>query len=233
MSFSSRNIVIVGASSGIGEALFHRLKPDGAHLTTLGRREVADADRHLDFDVESEDVVPELPEVIHGLVYCPGTIFLKPFHRLREEDFLRDWKINFQGAVKVLQAALPSLKKADGGSVVLFSTVAVGTGLGFHASIASAKGAVEGLVRSLACEWAPQVRVNAIAPALTETPLAGGLLGSVEKREAAAARHPLKRVGTAEEVAALTEMLLRDESASISGQILRPDGGLSSIRPMV
>ncbi|MEM9479700.1 MAG: SDR family oxidoreductase [Verrucomicrobiota bacterium] len=205
---------------------------DAADATSFLPSEVTSAASHIAFDADSDSPVEGLPDEIHGLVYCPGTINLKPFHRIKEEEFLHDYYVNFLGAVRVLQAALPGMKKAGNSSVVLFSTVAVGTGLGFHASIASAKGAVEGLVRSLACEWSPRIRVNGVAPSLTDTPLAATLLGSEDKREVSEARHPLKRIGTAQEVAALAELLLSDNAASVTGQMLRPDGGLSSLRPL-
>ncbi len=232
MDFQGKNVVLAGGSSGIGASLLETLSGNGAEVTTLGRRPVEGTAAHISFDAESGDEIEGLPEAIHGLAYCPGTITLKPFHRLSEDDFLRDFRVNLLGAVKVLQAALPGMKKAGSASVVLFSTVAVGTGLGFHASIASAKGAVEGLARSLACEWAPNIRVNVIAPSLTNTPLASSLLGSEEKREASEKRHPLKAVGDPSDVAGLAAFLLGDESKFISGQVLRPDGGLSSLRPL-
>jgi NAD(P)-dependent dehydrogenase (short-subunit alcohol dehydrogenase family) len=167
---------------------------------------------------------------LDGLVYFPGTIQLKPFHRLTADDFLNDLRVNCLGAVAAIQVALPALKKSGSASIVLFSTVAVAQGMPFHASIAAAKGAVEGLAKSLAAEFAPGIRVNVIAPSLTDTPLAAPLLNSEAKREAAAKRHPLQRVGSAEEVAELVSFLLSDASKSMSGQILRPDGGLSSLR---
>lgn len=172
-----------------------------------------------------------LPEVLDGLVYFPGTIALKPFHRLSAGDFLQDFQINCLGAVVAIQAALPSLKVSPGGaSVVLFSSVAVVQGMAFHASIAAAKGAVEGLAKSLAAELAPKIRVNVIAPSLTDTPLAGGLLNHESKREASAKRHPMQQVGRAEDVASLVTWLLSDHAGFMTGQVLRPDGGLSSVR---
>ncbi|MDZ7358758.1 MAG: SDR family oxidoreductase, partial [candidate division KSB1 bacterium] len=171
------------------------------------------------------------PELLDGVVYCPGTINLRPFRQLKEEDFLTDFKINALGAVKTIQGTLNRMKKVEQtASIVLFSTVAVQTGMSYHASIASAKGAVEGLTRSLAAELAPKIRVNCIAPSLTDTPLAARLLGSEEKQQAAAERHPLKRFGQPEDIANLACFLLSDESSWITGQVLHVDGGMSSVR---
>ena len=154
-----------------------------------------------------------------------------PFQRLRIEDFLEDLQINFLGAVKTIQACLTRLKKSKtGASVVLFSTVAVNTGMPFHASVAGAKAAVEGLTRSLAAEFAPRIRFNAIAPSLTDTPLAQNLLSSEEKRQASADLHPLKRIGIPREIADLAVHLMSDASAWLTGQIIHADGGMSSLR---
>jgi NAD(P)-dependent dehydrogenase (short-subunit alcohol dehydrogenase family) len=172
-----------------------------------------------------------LPESLQGLVYCPGTIRLRPFHRLSDNDFLEDFTINVLGAVKAIRASLPLLKKSSSGaSIVLFSTVAVQTGMPFHASIASAKGAIEGLTRSLAAELAPSIRVNAIAPSLTETPLAQSLLSNDQKRQMAADRHPLKRFGQPEDIANLTVFLLDPGTSWITGEIFHVDGGMSAVR---
>jgi NAD(P)-dependent dehydrogenase (short-subunit alcohol dehydrogenase family) len=167
------------------------------------------------------------------LVYCPGSINLKPFHRFEIEDFRNDYEINVLGAVKVLQACLKPLKKSGSASVVLFSTVAVQVGLGFHASIASAKGAVEGLVKTLAAEWALSgIRVNAVAPSLTDTPLASQLLASDEKKEASKKRHPMGRYGSPDDIAGTVYYLLSEDSTWMTGQILHVDGGLSSVKTM-
>ena len=188
--------------------------------------------RHVGCDVTGSDPLPDPPDSIAGAVYCPGTVNLKSFRALSEDDFRRDWEVNLLGAVRFLKACQTRLKGEDGtpASVVLFSTVAVGQGMPMHASVAAAKGAVEGLVRSLAAEWAPKVRVNAIAPALVDTPLVERMLATPEKREAMSARYPLKRVGTAADAAALARFLLSADSGWITGQVLGLDGGMSTLR---
>jgi NAD(P)-dependent dehydrogenase (short-subunit alcohol dehydrogenase family) len=167
------------------------------------------------------------------LVYCPGTINLKPFHRFSIEDFQKDYEVNVLGAIKVLQACLKGLKKSESASVVLFSTVAVQVGLGFHSSISSAKGAVEGLAKSLAAEWAPnKIRVNVVAPSLTDTPLASALLGNEDKKEASNKRHPLGRYGQPEDIAGAAVFLLSTDASWMTGQVLHLDGGMSSVKSM-
>lgn len=223
-----RNIVIVGGNSGIGKATAQLLKDTGANLFLYSKsgNDTTELDITTDF---SE--IPGLPEVIDGVVYCPGTINLKPFHRISIADFQKEMDVNFFGAVRVLQACLKGLKKSSSPSVVLYSTVAVQTGMGFHAGIASAKGAIEGLTRSLAAEWAPnKIRVNAIAPSLTETPLASALLSTPEKKEASDKRHPLGRVGSSDDIAEATMFLLSLKSSWVTGQILHIDGGMSNLK---
>jgi NAD(P)-dependent dehydrogenase (short-subunit alcohol dehydrogenase family) len=186
---------------------------------------------HCDFS-DNSGGLEDLPEVIHGAVYCPGTINLRSFRSLKLQDFQEDLQVNFLGAVKFLQSCLPGLKKGskqNPASVVLFSTVAVNLGLSLHASIASAKGAVEGLTRSLAAELAPLIRVNCLAPALTETPLASRFLATPENREAMAKKYPLQRTGLPRDLAQVAKLLLQPESSWITGQVIAVDGGLSAV----
>jgi NAD(P)-dependent dehydrogenase (short-subunit alcohol dehydrogenase family) len=232
----TKNFFIVGGSSGIGLEIVKALHEKGNEIYVGSRThdQLAGLDgvHHFALDVKADALkLEELPEVLHGMVYCPGTIRLLPFQRLSIDDFLEDLQINYLGAVKIIQACLTRLKKSKtGASVVLFSTVAVKTGMPFHTSVAGAKAAVEGLTRSLAAEFAPRIRFNAIAPSLTDTPLAQNLLSSEEKRQASADRHPLKRIGTPQEIAGLAVHLMSDASAWLTGQVIHVDGGMSSLR---
>jgi len=228
----SKNILLVGGNSGIGLATAKVLKSNGFNLTAASRSSESLSALGIPaqpFDAENIGEL-NLPETLDGLIYFPGTINLKPFHRLTPSDFLRDFQINCLGAAQVIQQALPALKKSNHASIVLFSTVAVAQGMSFHASIATAKAAVEGLTKSLAAELAPKIRVNAIAPSLTDTPLASLFVGTDAKREAAEKRHPLQTIGNPEHIAQLAAFLLSESASFITGQILHPDGGLSSIR---
>jgi 3-oxoacyl-[acyl-carrier protein] reductase len=230
----SKKYLVIGGSSGIGKAVVEILLKEGNEVIAVCRNteNVPSGAETISFDVLSDETdLLNIPDELDGLVYCPGTINLKPFHRLKEEDFKLEFDVNFFGAVKVIQAALNSLKKAEG-SIVLYSTVAVAQGMPFHSGIASAKGAIEGLTKSLAAEYAPKIRVNAIAPSLTNTPLAEKLLANEQKMQASADRHPLKKVGTPKDLAELTCFLLSEKSAWITGQIIGVDGGMSSIRPI-
>jgi NAD(P)-dependent dehydrogenase (short-subunit alcohol dehydrogenase family) len=228
--------LVAGGSRGIGRELVGMLAQPGNRVEVWSRSndglEPNDTVRHVPCDVTDPAPLPAPPESIQGAVYCPGTVNLKSFRALSVEDFRRDWEVNVLGAVRFLKACQPKLAGADGNpaSVLLFSTVAVGQEMPMHSSVAAAKGAVEGLVRSLAAEWAPKVRVNAIAPALVDTPLVERMLSSPEKREAMAARYPLKRVGTTRDAAALARFLLSPDSGWITGQVLGLDGGMSTVR---
>lgn len=224
--------LLIGGNSGIGLATAEFLKSQGHEIIAASRS--SDRLAALGIPVQPFDATDpqplKLPEMLDGLIYFPGTITLKPFHRLTSADFLADFQVNCLGAVHAIQQALPALKASPASSIVLFSTIAVAQGMAFHASIAAAKAAVEGLTKSLAAELAPKIRVNAIAPSLTDTPLASVLLGNDVKREAAAKRHPLQTVGNPAHTARLAAFLLSADSSFLTGQILRPDGGLSSVR---
>lgn len=224
-----KRFVVVGGSKGIGAALARSLDSHGNEVIVISRT-APECGTFVQHDVTSSEPFPTIDGPIDGIAYCPGTINLRPFHRLTRDEFQNDLDVNLFGAINAIQALLPNLKQSTSPSMVLFSTVAVQTGMGFHASIAAAKGAVEGLTRSLAAELAPQIRVNCIAPSLTDTPLASKLISSPEKREALGSRNPLNKIGTAEEVARMAKFLLSDESSWITGQIIHVDGGMGSLK---
>jgi NAD(P)-dependent dehydrogenase (short-subunit alcohol dehydrogenase family) len=232
-AFVMASYLIIGGSSGIGRALVDELLSDNHSVAVWAReqRDLPPSVAFTSYDVIDEADPPKeaIPATLDGFVYCPGSIDLKSFRSLKAAAFREAFEINVVGAVRCLQAVERTLKKSDMASVVLFSTVAVQRGMPFHAGIASAKGAVEGLARSLAAEYAPTIRVNAIAPSLTDTPLAEKLLATEDKRQASADRHPLKRVGTAAEIAAMASFLLSEKAAFVTGQVIGMDGGLSAV----
>lgn len=229
-----KNYLVVGGSSGIGEAVVNRLagaghtviatyctrEKEGSGRAFFHHHDVLDKDSRIDF----------LPETLDGVVYCPGSISLKPFTRIASDDFSRDFELHVVGLVRILQASIPALKKSGNGSVVLLSSVAAQTGLAYHAQVSAVKSAIEGITRSLAAEFAPAIRFNCVAPSLTDTPLAGQLLNTPEKRDANALRHPMKKIGRPDDIAATICFLLDDASGWTTGQVLRVDGGLSTIR---
>ena len=222
-------VLIVGASSGIGKALAARLLANGQRIITAGRRDPS-LGTHIAYDATAGTFPAEaLPLALGGLVYCPGSIDLKPLRSIKADDLRAAFELNVVGAFNTVQACADRLKKVPGSGIVLFSTVAVGRGMPFHTGVAAAKGAVEGMVRSLAAELAPSVRVNGIAPSLTRTPLAEKLLSTPEREAASADRHPLKRVGEADELAAMAAFLLGADARWITGQVMGVDGGMSVI----
>jgi NAD(P)-dependent dehydrogenase (short-subunit alcohol dehydrogenase family) len=225
-----KNILLIGGSHGIGLSLVRQLHKD--HNIYVASRTFEEQGftnvTHITFDA-TEDSLDNtlLPSELHGFVYCPGSINLKPFKMLDVETFKRDMEINFFSLVKVVKHIMPLM--AEGASMVFFSTVAVKMGMPFHTSVAAAKGAIEGFTKSLAAEYAPKLRFNAIAPSLVDTPLATRLLNNDRKRDMMAQRHPLKRVGAAEDMAHIAKFLLSDDSSWITGQIIGVDGGLSTL----
>jgi NAD(P)-dependent dehydrogenase (short-subunit alcohol dehydrogenase family) len=230
-----KNILIIGGSSGIGLQLAKQLAEEGINvLATYNKTQFENSKPGISYhhlDVLSEKIdLGFLPEVLDGLVYCPGSISLKPFGRIKPEDFLNDYNLNVVGAIKTMQAALPKLKNAENPAVVFFSTIAVQLGLNFHSQVAASKGAIEGLTKALAAEMSPKIRVNCIAPSLTDTPLSAALLSTDEKKEANAQRHPLKKIGTAADLANAASFLLSEKSSWITGQIIHVDGGMSTLK---
>lgn len=236
MDFRDKNILVVGGSSGIGLALVKMLASGGARVYNASRTssdEWPDGLLHIPLDVLSNtDLITEhLPEQLHGLVYAVGSINLKPFSRYTEEDFIRDYRLNVIGAARIIQLAYRSLRNSGSSSIVLLSSVAAKTGMPYHASISASKAGVEGLALSLAAEFASQnIRVNVIAPSLTDTPLAGNLLNTPEKLEASAKRHPLGRIGKPEDIASAIAFLLSENSSWMSGQIIGIDGGMGNLK---
>lgn len=227
-----KNILLIGGTKGIGLEIVNQLHDK--HNIYVASRSNENLDgknvKHFTFDALVDDISSlNLPDKLDGLVFCPGSINLKPFKMLKISDFEEDMSLNFMSLVKITHKLIDKLKASDQASIVYFSTVAVQTGMPFHTSVAAAKGAIEGFARSLAAEYAPTFRVNVVAPSLTDTPLAKRLLGSDKKKEKMDERHPLKRVGTADDIASIACFLLGEESSWITGQVLGVDGGMSSL----
>lgn len=227
-----KNFLIIGASYGIGLSLAQSIKEGNTiYIASRTHANLKDTNfSHIPFDVLTDTFpIEKIPTVIDGLVYCPGSINLKPFKNIKPEAFLEDFQINFLGMVRVLQAVLPNLLASNSPSIVLFSSVAATLGMPFHTSVAASKAAIEGFAKSFAAEFAPKIRINVVAPSLTETPLAEKFLNTDVKRVKAAERHPLKKFGATNDIAALAKFLLEDQSNWITGQVFHVDGGMSSI----
>lgn len=227
-----KNILLIGGSQGIGLAIVKELANKNnlyvASRTSQGLENLNVT--HIPFDALTDTLDASLlPAVIDGLVYCPGSINLRPFKGLKIETFESDMQINFFSMVKVIQSTIPQLTASNQSSIVLFSSVAASMGMPFHTSVAAAKGAIEGFGKALAAEYAPKIRVNVIAPSLTNTPLADKFLNNETKQEKSAERHPLKRFGQPEDLAQMASFLINDKSSWISGQVMHVDGGMSTL----
>lgn len=225
-----KNIVIIGGSKGIGNAiLLQQLEKNIVHNISRNAPEITHPNlKQYSLDV-LKDTLPDI-ENIDVLIYCPGSINLKPIGSLSIDDFKNDFEINVLGAVKTIQKYLPVLKKGTNPSIVLFSTVAAKLGMPFHASIATAKAGVEGLVKSLGAELASVVRINAIAPTITETTLAAGILRNDRMKENMMERHPMKNYLKPEEVASMADYLISENAKSISGQVFEMDYGIVTFK---
>jgi len=224
------NILLIGGSQGIGLSIVKLLHQD--YNIFIASRSNEGLEKlnvtHIPFDATIDDLdTTTLPDEIHGFAYCPGSINLKPFKMMSMETIEADMQLNFFALVKVIKAILPKMTHES--SMVFFSTVAVNTGMPFHTSVAAAKGAIEGFAKSMAAEYAPKIRVNVVAPSLVDTPLATRLLSNERKREMMSERHPLKRVGQAEDIANIAVFLLSDKSSWMTGQIVGVDGGMSTL----
>lgn len=229
------NYLIIGASSGIGKKLSEQLSKSGHQVFgTYFKNEIYSNNPLIQFhqvNVLDENIYFDfVPDILNGLIYCPGSINLRPFERIKPADFIDDYNLQVVGAIKTIQLLGPKLKNSENAAIILFSTVAVQIGLAFHAQVAASKGAIEGLTKALAAEYAPKIRVNCIAPSITDTPLAASLLNNEQKRETNAQRHPLKRIGSTADIANVAEFLLSEKASWITGQILHVDGGMSTIK---
>ena len=219
--------LIVGGTKGIGKRISELL--ENSDCIIFSRNEISSTNNnHIYYNLDVKNA--EFPDIedLSSIIYCPGTINLNPFRSLKEEDFLNDFNVNFMGAVSIIKKYQRNLTKSENASITLFSTVAVSQGMPFHASIAAAKGAVEGLTKSLAAEFAGKIRVNCIAPTLTNTPLAEGILRNEEAVKRSDERHPSKRINSVDDVANTAVFLL--ENNNITGQILHVDGGMSTLK---
>ncbi len=225
-----KTIVIIGGNKGIGKAILEQ-QIENHLIVSISRSELDFEHKnltHYQLDV-LKDELPDL-ELVDQLVYCPGSINLKPFNRLKLEDFSSEFEINVLGAIRVIQKYLPQLKAGINPSILLFSSVAAKLGMPFHASIAVAKSGVEGLVKSLGAEFASTIRINAIAPTLTNTDLSAHLLRNETAIENMIQRHPMKKILQPNEVADMADFLLSEKSKSISGQVLELDCGIVSFK---
>ena len=233
-----RKYLVVGASSGIGQALSEVLVSDGHYVSATYNQHARESNEgQLKYDylnvLENDNDWDFLPSALDGVVYCPGAINLKPFNRIKPEDFIEDFRLQVVGAIKVIQKVLPLMKNSEQASIILFSTVAVASGYPYHSLVSASKGSIEGLTHALAAELAPKIRVNCIAPSITDTPLASRLLNTEEKKSANEQRHPLRKIGSPQQIAEMAAFLLSEKSSWITGQVMRVDGGYIFIEGLV
>ena len=225
-----RHILIIGGTKGIGKAIIDLLIEE--NKITCMSRNVSDYNHenynHIQLDA-TLDNFPDL-EKIDSLVYCPGSINLKPISTLSIEDFRNDFELNVIGAVKSIKKYLPLLKKGENPSILLFSTVATKLGMPYHASVSASKSAIDGIVKTLGAELAPKIRINAIAPTITNTELASKILRNEKVLENMIERHPLMKILSANEVAKMAKFLISEDGSSISGQIINMDAGIVSFK---
>ncbi|GAB6090748.1 SDR family NAD(P)-dependent oxidoreductase [Spirochaeta dissipatitropha] len=237
----NKKIIVYGATGGTGAETARRLHAEGHRLHLVARNEdqLSELAHELDAgytlgDVRDSELFSRVAEeagAVDGLVYAIGTIRLRSLSRFTAEDFIEDFTINAAAAALAVQAVLPTLKKSKADpSIVFYSSVAAQQGFAMHSSIGMAKGAVSGLTVSLAAELAPGIRVNAIAPSLTRTPLASGMLSNEKLAESIASAHPLRRLGETGDIAAASVFLLSEKASWITGQIIGVDGGRSTLR---
>ena len=225
-----KNILLIGGSHGVGREIASQLSStNNVYVASRTAKELSDLNvNHIPFDVMLDDLEDKnIPDEIHGFVFCPGSINLKPFKMLDIQDFEEDMEINFFSLVKVAKTIIGNM--AEGSSMVFFSTIAVGSGMAYHTSISAAKAAIEGFAKALAAEYAPKLRVNVIAPSLVDTSLASRLLSNDKKKEQMSERHPLKRVGNVKDIANMAIFLLNSENSWITGQVIGVDGGMSTL----
>ena len=227
-----KNILMIGGSYGIGLPLVKILNKDyNVHVACRTNDQLQTENvNFIKFDALNDEFDNSLiPDEIHGFVYLPGSINLRPFKGLSVEAFKQDLEINLISLIKVLKTVMPKLIAADNSSIVLMSTVAVQRGMPFHSSVSASKGAIEGLTKSLAAEYAPKIRVNAVAPSIVDTPLANRFLNNDLKIEKSAQKHPMKRVGNSADIAETINFLLSEKSSWMTGQIIGVDGGTSTL----
>lgn len=225
-----KRVLIIGASSAMAQATAKILGEAGVYVIGISRSDITSVYNEVYQVTSYTDGLPVFDGPLDGLLYFPGTINLKPFHRLSIDDFKTELDIHVFGAINCIQHYLPQLKQADQSAVVLMSSVAATTGMTFHASVSLVKGALESLTRSLAAEYAPKIRFNAVAPSLTQTPMADRLTATEEKIQQAGERHPLKRIGQPEDLAQTIAFLVSEQASWITGQVLHVDGGMGVLK---